>query len=288
MKVTVYIVQAFCADGEGGNLAGVVLDARNLTDGQKQAIAREVGHSETAFVEQSKVADFKVRFFTPEGEVELCGHATIATYWLLFSKKLLPSGRFTQETKAGVLSIEVLENGEVWMEQLLPVFEELASLSKLQLCISHKLSKRDPPPQIVFTGLRDIILPLQNRAELNSLVINTINLSSLNQHTNTIGLHAFTLAEDDSQVVAYTRNFAPLYGISEESATGSSNGALACFLYHHGILAGKNIHKLEFIQGYMMNQASKILVSLDTRDKLIQRVQVGGSAKLLCESTVEV
>ncbi len=65
MNVTVFHVDSFCVDGAGGNPAGVVLHADELSHDQKRAISAKVGFSETAFVEQSSVADFKVSFFTP-------------------------------------------------------------------------------------------------------------------------------------------------------------------------------------------------------------------------------
>ncbi len=85
---TVYLLKSFGVDEMGGNPAGVVLDANNLSDEQKKAISKAINYSETAFVERSDKADYKVRFFTPTEEVDLCGHATIATYSLLFQRSL--------------------------------------------------------------------------------------------------------------------------------------------------------------------------------------------------------
>ncbi len=66
MNVTIAIVDAFIDGGEGGNPAGVVLDADDLSASQKRAIAAKVGLSETAFVSKSNSADFKLDFFTPQ------------------------------------------------------------------------------------------------------------------------------------------------------------------------------------------------------------------------------
>ena len=76
MGVIVYTLYSFAKDNKGGNLAGVVLDADDLSDIQMLNIANQVGFSETAFVHKSNKATFKVRFFTPNSEVDLCGHAT--------------------------------------------------------------------------------------------------------------------------------------------------------------------------------------------------------------------
>ncbi|HZK33371.1 MAG TPA: PhzF family phenazine biosynthesis isomerase, partial [Tissierellaceae bacterium] len=83
MDIKVYEVNAFTDKLPGGNPAGVVLDSGKLSEEQMQNISREINLSETAFVERIKEDYFKVRFFTPVCEVELCGHATIATFYLL-------------------------------------------------------------------------------------------------------------------------------------------------------------------------------------------------------------
>ena len=108
----VYVLEAFSAVAGGGNPAGVVPNARKLTEEQMQEIAKTLGYSETAFVQESDVADFKVRFFTPVAEVDICGHATIATFSLLFNLKKIEPGVYFQETKAGVFDVAVDETGK--------------------------------------------------------------------------------------------------------------------------------------------------------------------------------
>lgn len=80
MKIKVYKLNSFAKAKEGGNAAGVVLNADSLSEKEMAKIAAVLGFSETAFVLQSNVADFKLRFFTPNEEVDLCGHATIASF----------------------------------------------------------------------------------------------------------------------------------------------------------------------------------------------------------------
>jgi PhzF family phenazine biosynthesis protein len=286
--IIVYKLNSFGVTADGGNPAGVVLDADELTDDQKLNIAAEVGFSETAFVEQSDKADFKVRFFTPTKEVGLCGHATIAVYALLFQKNLLSVGTYTQELHAGILDIEIQDTGFVWMDQTLPQFSEILTSEDVNACINIVPSYDDLKPQIVSTGLRDILLPLHTREELDALVIDPAKLSDLNQKTNTVGLHAFVLSNEGDEYVAYTRNFAPLYGISEESATGSSNGALAAYLFTYGKLNNVQLSNLRFEQGRSMGQPSEIFVTLSVLDKEVQRVQVGGTAIITGEIRIVV
>jgi PhzF family phenazine biosynthesis protein len=287
-KVKIFLLKSFGVNETGGNPAGVVLSAENLTDGQKKAISKEVNFSETAFIEVSDKADFKVRFFTPTEEVDLCGHATIAAYSLLFQRSLLKSGSYKQELKAGVLGIEVQDDGLVIMEQSLPQFSESIPLEVITDVFDESIIVDGLTPQIVSTGLRDIMLPVQTRNQLFSFKPDFGKMADMNKKTNSIGVHAFTLDTIDPKAIAHCRNFAPLYGITEESATGSSNGALACYLYHHRKLNDRSLHDMKFEQGYSMNKPSEIFVGLEVDGQQIAKVTVGGRAILFGEKEIEI
>ncbi|MEW6702150.1 MAG: PhzF family phenazine biosynthesis protein [Bacteroidota bacterium] len=273
--IEVLVVRAFVADGKGGNLAGVVLDDKGLTDEQMHSIAKKLKFSETAFVTPSTNADYRVRFFSPGGEVDLCGHATIATFFALKVCQKLSKQSLTQETRAGTLKVRVLEDGTVFMDQSLPQFgmkiskNEVADVLNLSLeCITNQ-------PQIISTGLRDIFVEIKDLKELFAMKPNFDGIRQLSEKYDTVGIHAFTKETLDRNSTAHCRNFAPRYGIDEEPATGTSNGALACYLLTNHHVSTKS---LIFEQGYQMNSPSKILVHLETENKSITRVQVGGTA----------
>ncbi len=286
MNIDVAVVNAFCKNDNGGNAAGVVLRASTLTPDQKRNISAQVGFSETAFVEESTVADFKITFFTPTDEVDFCGHAIVATYSYLWKEGIISAGYYTQELKAGILKVEVREDGFVLMDQTLPVFGDCIEVEMIRRCINNDISVSDLKMQIVSTGLLDILLHVNTFDELNNLEIDFEKLAELNKRTKTIGLHAFTLTSTASNIVAHTRNFAPLYGITEESATGSSNGALACYLFKNGKLRDRDITNLQFEQGYAMNNSSEITVALELVGESIARVQVGGFGRIMGERSV--
>jgi PhzF family phenazine biosynthesis protein len=120
MKIKVFTLNSFAKTIDGGNPAGVVLNADGLSEKEMVLIAKKVALSETAFITRSSKADFKVRFFTPTDEVDLCGHATIATYSLMHTLGKIKAGNYTQETKAGILGIKIHEDGTIFMNQTLP------------------------------------------------------------------------------------------------------------------------------------------------------------------------
>ncbi|QMS85385.1 PhzF family phenazine biosynthesis protein [Candidatus Xianfuyuplasma coldseepsis] len=272
----IYRLSAFPKSPQGGNKAGVVLDTQGLTDQMMQTIAHTVGYSETAFVFPSTQADFNVRFFTPLEEVDLCGHATIATFNLLRDKGIISLGIYHQETKAGILRLDVQEK-QVFMEQNTPVFGETISADELKPCFQNNdFLDQTLPIQIVSTALREIFVPVKSVELLHQLNPDFDAIVALSKQYHVIGVHAFALALD---VDAYGRNFAPILGIDEESATGTSNGALASYLAHHKTRKENWILR----QGYAMNQPSEIIAKLDITQATINAVWVGGSARILEE-----
>lgn len=291
MKVKLYLVNSFVIDASGGNPAGVVLDADKLTDLQKKTIAKQVGFSETAFVQKSKKADFKVTFFTPVEEIDLCGHATIATYALLLKENIIKVGEYTQELKAGILKVNVSRGGIIVMDQALPSFkntiesEEIANVLKIP---TEWLTATNLKPRVVSTGLNDLIIPIDIREHLFSIKPDNKRISDFEKEHGLDSFHIFTFDTIESNSVALSRNFDPLHGIHEESATGSSTGALACYLYKNGKIDPKELHKLLFEQGYSMKKPSQIAVSLGAGGQEITRVQVGGKALLTGEKTIKL
>jgi PhzF family phenazine biosynthesis protein len=279
MKVTVYTLDSFAKKLGGGNPAGVVLRADDYSEKEMRLIAKEVGFSETAFVMNSDNADFKIRFFTPNEEVDLCGHATIGAFSLMLDKSIITSYNYTQETKAGILGVAVTKDKIVFMDQNIPEFFNI--LDKAEIAESLNISVDDMieelPVRIVSTGLKDIFIPIRDIETLNKIKPNFGLIKTISKKWDVTGYHVFTL-ETLNNSTAYCRNFAPLYDIDEESATGTSNGALSCYLYKYGRLVNSNINNLIFEQGYSMGKPSEIRASLSVEDKEIVKVKVGGSA----------
>ena len=268
-----YKVSAFTKGDEGGNKAGVYLNADTLTDDQMQKIAKDLGYSETAFVFKSDVADFKVRFFTPFMEVDLCGHATLATFFVLKTLNKISIGTYTQETKAGILKIRS-ELDLIYLELKAPLFYDMIDIKSIDACFSSISYHENLKPCIVSTGLKEIFVPVKNKHILDQLIPNFEKIKEISAIYDVIGIHVFALDDD---IDAYGRNFAPIVGIDEESATGTSNGALACYL--NKLYQDKSHYILR--QGYSMELPSQIHVDIFKDHQEITAVWVGGNSKLL-------
>src|SRR4029077_9961873 len=107
MDFRVHHYEAFSPEPGKGNPAGVVLDGRGLSDATMQEIAKRVGFSETAFVLPSEAADLRLRYFTPGHEINLCGHATVASLFALYDRGIRGLGNVTVETLAGTLPMAI-------------------------------------------------------------------------------------------------------------------------------------------------------------------------------------
>lgn len=267
----VYIARAFCRNHTGGNKAGVVIHADSLTPDEKIRLAAELGYSETAFLARSHKADFKLEYFTPTEEVPMCGHATIGTFAVLNYLNMVHKPVCTIETKSGLLHITIRQDGLITMEQNPPVFYDIPDAHVLDRCFDTRVLSKNLPVQIVSTGLKDMMAPVLTPEHLRSLSPDFAAVSETSKNLGVVGIHAFSLVNDGG-ITAVCRNFAPLYGILEESATGTSNCALACYLFRHGIRHRQYI----FEQGHNLNLISQITVTLDSQDDTITRVSVGG------------
>ena len=289
MEIEVYTLNAFAKTDNGGNPAGIVLGADSLSAEHMQKIAAKIGFSETAFVKKSDKADFKVDFFTPNEEVDLCGHATIATFYLLSSKGIIEVGKYTQETKAGILNVECRKDNIIYMNQPSPQFYGI--LDKKEIAASLNIDEDEImdniPIQILSTGLKDILIPIKSLKALYKVKPDFDKISRLCKKQDVVGYHLFTL-ETKYVSNAHCRNFAPLYDIPEEAATGTSNGALSCYLYKYGLVSEKNTKNIVFEQGYSMGKPSEILASLITNNGEISEVKVGGRALNIERKKIEL
>ncbi len=276
-----YIVDAFTDKPFGGNPAGVVvLDTDSFPDeGLMQRIAAELRFSETAFVRRDSEGAFTLRYFTPKAEVDLCGHATIASFSLLHRKGLV-AGQFLCHTKAGSLQVHVGE--KVMMQTAAP--QIVATITETEE-IYQALGMREPPSasplpvQIVSTGLPDIMIPIPDVETLNGIHPDMGAISAITNQLNAVSFHLFAFADDT--FTAHVRDFAPLYGIPEEAATGTANASLTYYLQQCGCIGADA--ECSFLQGEAMGRPSVVA----TRILPDGNISVGGTATVVTTGMLE-
>ena len=275
-----FIVDAFTDQPFGGNPAGVVLldsGAFPKEDLMLQ-IATELRYSETAFVKRHSAQEFSIRYFTPKAEVELCGHATVASFFLLHQKGLA-LGSCLCHTKAGDLHIKAGE--KVMMQMAKPrIVATIDETEEIYQALGVKNYRPTMPVQIVYAGLPDLMIPLPDVATLQGLQPDMQAVSEITKQLEAVSFHVF--AFDNDGYTAHVRDFAPLYDIPEESATGTANASLTYYLQQYGCLGTEA--ECSFIQGEAMGQPSVV----DTRIQANGNLFVGGTAAIVAEGMLTV
>ena len=278
-----FIVDAFTSEPFGGNPAGVVLLDGDFPNEQLMLqIAAELRYSETAFVRQLAVDEFHLRYFTPCSEVDLCGHATIATFGLLWRRGMVSDhSPIVNHTLAGDLMVRI--ERQVMMQMATPkVVDKRVDPERLHRIMAGGSTPQWPdlPIEVVSTGLPDIIMPVKDLESLNALQPDMAALSALSQELDVVGVHAFALTDDG--YTAHVRNFGPLYGVPEESATGTANAALTHYLQRRGrVTAGD---ECRFMQGEAMQRPSVVATTLHADGS----IWVGGDSVIVAEGSLLV
>jgi|GEM_PF-254354 len=288
-SVSVQLYDAFSEIPFGGNVAGVVLDASTLSERVMQSIASEIAAPTTGFVIE-KPENTELRFFTPEQEIDMCGHVVVGV-----TNALLDSGRIgaasgvyaiTFRTAAGPIPVELRRdaNGRtsVMMTQKLPQFSEprvdrtfLANLLGLPVSDLHPIH----PIEIGSTALRHLIVPVSALDVLQRLKPDNRALATLSKDLGVETIPVVAL-NPRSGVSARSRDLCPGIGNSEESASGTTNGALSCWLIRHGLvdLPNSEVVHIENEQGVEMGRPSNISCEISLDDGAVTQVKVGGAA----------
>lgn len=259
---------AFTSDPDGGNPAGVVLDASPVAHETEamRAIAADVGYSETAFVTDGPVRDhrraYAVRYFAPQAEVPFCGHATIAL--AVAVGRVIGPGPLHFTTAAGTVRVDVDHGSDGWQATLQspepshePMSPEL--LGALLATFGWTRQVLDPrtPPAVAYAGARHAVLPLRNRTALADMSYDYDALRSLSLEQGWVTIH---LAVAESPTVHHVRAPFPFGGVVEDPATGAGAAAYAAYLRDIGripIPTALTIH-----QGVDMGRPSLLLVDV--------------------------
>ena len=261
-QIEIYQIDAFTGKSFEGNPAGVTF-GDNLNKSEMQKIAREMNLAETAFLSKSANADYNLRWFTPAVEVELCGHATIASLHFLSEKNLLKNNTNIKfETRSGILNCKA-EDGFYYMQ--IPVFSMNEFESNKEeiinaLNIDPGSLDENVPFIIVENGY--LYIYVQDLQALHGLQPDFRALKHLTKSKNEFNcVVVFTLETIDKDSFAHSRFFAPYYGIDEDPVTGSANGPFILVLKRLGFIKNPgNEITLVFEQGDVLGRRGRVRV----------------------------
>ncbi|MBU7599339.1 PhzF family phenazine biosynthesis protein [Streptomyces sp. P38-E01] len=278
---------AFSEHPEGGNPAGVVLDAEGLGDARLQEIAAAVGYSETAFLtpapprpagggEDGSVAagrGFTVRYFSPLAEVAFCGHATVAAAVALAERH--GPGGLVFTTAAGTVPVEVDEELRATLTsvetRVAPIGE--GDLSEALGALGWEPSELDPalPARIAFAGNDHLVLAAASRARLADLRYDFERLRAL---MTRLELTTLQLVWRESGTVFHVRDPFPVGGVVEDPATGAAAAAFGGYLRELNLAEPGAVLTLH--QGEDMGRPGTLTVTLPAAGN--SRVRVAGRA----------
>lgn len=269
------LVDAFTREPLTGNAAGVIPDADGLTETQMQAIARELSVSETAFLFPSETADRAVRYFTPTSEVDLCGHATVASHAQLYADGVIETGTHTLETEVGVLEIDVTEDGIVWMTQDSPTVSEISpSIDEVANALDvppAAIEGVDLPIAVASTGLAFLVVPITFLEPLGEATPDMDAIERLAAEHDAIGVYAFTFDTVGLEATLHGRCFVPGAGVPEDPVTGTASGAVGAYL--RTVDAFDELpEEMRFEQGHYLERPGEVRVQAEGE------IRVGGPA----------
>ncbi|MFE2581617.1 PhzF family phenazine biosynthesis protein [Streptomyces sp. NPDC059378] len=272
---------AFSSDPEGGNPAGVVLDATALDDSDMLAIAADLGYSESAFLIPAAAGPggreeraYGIRYFSPKAEVPFCGHATVAAA-IALAERTGP-GELVFATQAGTVPVEVAQEGgtlRATLTSVEPHIEEIAGadLDEALAALDWPAADLDPafPPRIAFAGARHLVLAAATRARLADLAYDFARLEALMHRLDLITVQ---LVWRESAGVFHVRDPFPVGGVVEDPATGAAAAAFGAYLRELGLVPEDAVLTLH--QGADLGRPGELTVTLRAGDP---RVRVSGA-----------
>lgn len=239
MRIPVYTVDAFTNLAFKGNPAAICPLMNELSDDLYQKIATEMNLSETAYITRVNPSDtfttgsrFRLRWFTPTNEVNLCGHATLASAAVLFQYHKNVNPKLVFETKSGDLAVAQQGEGYVMDFPLNPPIQQDPSEFKDII----KAAVGNNPVQDVYLSseTKKLLIRLAdscNRSVLTSLKVDTVSLQKSEKSGKVKGVILTMRGSPDCQpgYDFYSRYFAPWNGIPEDPVTGSAHTVLGSY-----------------------------------------------------------
>lgn len=283
-KLEFYQIDAFTNERFKGNPAAVIY-SDTLAEEQMQLIAREMNLSETAFISKSDNADYKLRWFTPAKEVDLCGHATIASlHYLSETKKNELKKTLTFETRSGILNCSF--DRDKYLMQI-PVPELLEFTGCIEEVLSYLSINRTDVSDLpfiildngyLFIGVSSLNALWKLKPDFKSLKDLSINKKEF------FDIAVFTTETVDNESSAHLRFFAPYHGIDEDPVTGSACGPLLLVLQRLGLINNYGDDtKLIFEQGDVLNRKGRVTTIFNAlNNKLI----ISGNAITIAKGTI--
>lgn len=285
-----------------GNQLAVFPEAEGLTDGEMQAIAREMNYSESTFVlpATDQTALCRVRIFTPVSELPFAGHPVVGTTFALAHEGRITSGpdgttQVRLQLGVGTLPVDVtFAEGRacfVWMHQPVPTLTDWqgdhGQLAAALGLVPDDLATDHLPVQRGSAGGPFAYVPVRSLAAAGR-ARPMPELAAVLDASDCQGAYVFTLETSAPEVTGHSRMFAPKIGVAEDPATGSAAGPFGAYLLRHGRISADASGVAQAIveQGVEMGRPSRLAVEVIGTPEAIQSVRVGGMSVVVAEGVL--
>jgi trans-2,3-dihydro-3-hydroxyanthranilate isomerase len=285
-------VDAFTDKPLCGNPCAVVFDTDDMETDRMQEIAKEMNLSETAFVQHSSRAHYKVRFFTPAEEIPLAGHPTIATiYALIDTKRLTLRAKHTKiqlELREGPIDVEIISNKNIPDQNEVSIQKIVMAQRKPRFLTTHSPDVIMPifgltsgdlipgvPIQTVSTGTPQLMILVRDIKTLTRVRMDILEYSIYRATHDFFSPHLFCLEGFTSRGQTFARHFGVPPDTPEDPFTGSATGGMAAYLWHYRLIESP---RFMAEQGHWMSRPGEACVEIIGPPEEIQTVKIGGKA----------
>ncbi len=283
------VINSFSGENLTGNPAAVFFEPNGLDNNTLQNIAKQINLVETVFVYPSYNADFLFRYFTPNKEVSLAGHPTIAAFMALVNSKkidLIKKNIYQIETQNGIREV-VIENVKnqvlVKMKQSSPKFIS-PIINKKTIANTLGINEADIafnlPIQTIDLGVKYLVIAVNSLNALMSVKRDIQLLQELCENLDVREVQIFTFDTYEEDFDFHTRNLCPREGM-EDPACGMGNAAVGAYLANNYYNKQKCIH-LRAEQGTIVKMPCLIELFISKKEKDIE-LYIGGTGKKVVE-----
>ena len=289
-SVWVMHTRVFAAGKGGGNPCPVIVDQMGMIQGSSmQALARRFG-LETVFIvpPQQKGAGLRLRYFVPDHEMGVSGHATIAAVTVALLARTLDHNPVRIETSSGMFEASWTRQANeyrITLEQNAPVFGSVTAPERAAWVLGIQagdIASAESPVQSVSVSRAKLLVPLRDVRILNHLTPDFEALWRLCEEEQVSGLYPFTRHTEQRKVNAEARQFPLRAGFREDAATGVAAAALGAYLARYDLASAAGHHEFRIAQGYAMGAPSVIEATVDcSADGHITRTAIRGVAQIV-------
>lgn len=293
MQIKVFQYDAFTDTPGKGNPAGIVLNADDLTPEQMLTVSAAAGFNETAFILPSDKADVRLRFFTPGHEMDLCGHATVASLYMMNERGLLGEEEITIETRAGILPVSITKiNGRMMVGMQQAEYRDeafIGSLKDLAEVIGlaeDDLDKRFP---VVYgsTGIWTLLIPVKSLSSFHRMKPDNLRFPDILSQKDHASIHPFCIETFHAEADMHGRHFSsPFSGTFEDPVTGTASGVMGAYYSKYIRSSGTDKNSIIVEQGQEIGKDGIIEVELPTQER--QSVKINGTAVYVREFEIEL